>query len=240
MIWHLGRGKPPEPAATFEEYSALAARARGERDFVPETGPEIHGDLFRYVQDNQGRGGGIIEVGCFRGGSSILFAYLCAKHGWPFYTLDVSKEYLGYTKALLETLGLRAEATFFLGTMQDFARDIRLAAPPLLVFIDGNHDYPEVVKDIDAAYRLDRRPYALGFHDFALRSHNPADGRIRVDRAIFDCFGDDVPYLRIGQQFGENPVPGAENPTAAGAYWEKNGSEGVIVEIHDRELVRAR
>jgi len=238
MIWprDLFRRRKSQTPPTFEEYSLLAARARDRPGFLPETGPEIHSDLFRYLTEQRGRGAGIIEVGCFKGASSILFAYLCDKYGWPFYSLDITPEYLEYTRKLLHELGLGSGGRFFLGSLEKFGRETRLAERPALVFIDANHSYPEVVKDIRALYELNRRPRAVAFHDFSLRSSNPADGRIFVDRAIFDCFGNGVEYRRIGQQFGENPVPSAESPSPAGAYWERNGSEGVLIELDGREL----
>jgi hypothetical protein len=107
---------------------------------------------------------------------------------------------------------------------------------PLLVFVDGDHTYSGVVKDIKAIYQLNRRPYAMAFHDSSLRSFKYEN--THADKAIHDAFGRGVKYKRIGVQFGEHPTPSRDKPSASGSYWEYNGSEAVIVEIDSVEQLR--
>ncbi|MCJ7640695.1 MAG: class I SAM-dependent methyltransferase, partial [Desulfobacterales bacterium] len=121
-------------------------------------------------------------------------------------------------------------------TMNSFVEEVKLEENPLLIFVDGNHTYSAVVNDIMAIYQLNRRPYAAAFHDFSLRTRNPSHGNIKVDQAIFDCFGLSVDYIRIGVQYGECPKLSSHNPSEEGFYHESNGSEGVIVEIYRKEL----
>jgi predicted O-methyltransferase YrrM len=157
-----------------------------------------------------------------------VLAYACQELQMPFYTIDINPAFLDYTRSLLSELGLADHTTFFCGTMTEFVLKVKLKNPPLLVFVDSDHNYFGVLKDIQAIYRLRKRPYAIAFHDFSLRSY--AYENIRVDQAILDAFGKGVRYQRIGFQFGEKAVPGKDSPTEDGSYWDDNGSEGVIIE----------
>ena len=214
----------------------LQNRARSKPDFHAETGPVLHTDLYEYIRGNKDKGKGVIEIGSYKGASSIVLAYVCKELQMSFYTLDINQGYLAYTRDLLEELGLAAHTTFFPGSAADFAQVTRLEYKPLLVFVDGDHTYSGVVKDIKAIYQLNRRPYAMAFHDFSLRSFKYEN--INVDRAICDTFGQRVEYKRIGVQFGEHPTPSQDNPSAQGSYWEYNGSEAVLVEIDSVEQLR--
>ena len=217
-------------APGFAEYAALLESARTREGFEAQTTMQLHQDLFDYVGANRDRGAGIVEVGCFRGGSSVLLAYLCQRYGWPFYTLDTNPEALRLTGALLRDLGLEDGARFHLGGLDSMAAAVELERAPVLVFVDAHHAYPSVVRDIRAVYRLNRRPHAVAFHDFSLRSRDVAE--IRVDRAILDCFGASVPLLRIGAQFTAGPgsAPEASGPESD-YWWDSPGTEGVIVEL---------
>lgn len=223
---------------SFAEYSALLESARGRGDFEAQTTTRLHMDLFDYVGENRDRGAGIVEVGCFRGGSSILLAYLCQRHGWPFITLDTNAEALRLTSALLRDLGLLDGARFHLGTLDSLATGVELERSPVLVFVDACHAYPSVVEDIRAVYRLNRRPHAVAFHDFSLRSRD--DPEIRVDRAILDCFGTGVPLLNIGTQFVGEPEQARAASDPESVYsWETPGTEGVIIELASVEMSAA-
>lgn len=224
--------KPLLPAPLVD----MQERAKKRKGFSVQTSPTFLNDVFYYVYRNKNRGKGIIEVGCFNGGASIVLAYLCKIFDWPFYTMDINRQHLEHTKELLSELGLDRNATFFLGPLAKFADTIELSVAPVLAFIDGDHSYQAVKNDITALYKLKQRPYAAAFHDFSLRSHNPLHKDILVDKAVFDCFGYDVEYQRIGVQFDQNPVPSKEKPSPSGSYWKRNGSEGVIIELVNYEI----
>lgn len=225
---------------SFTEYARLMEKAHTVKDFVSETSEQLHADLFqRIVEMSKCGGAGIIEVGCFKGASSVLFAYLCQIYNWPFYVIDVNADYLKYTENLLQGLGLKGRTFFHCGTLKQFAAETEMEQRPVMVFVDGDHHYSAVLKDIEATYFLNQRPYAIAFHDFSLRYHDLAHKNTLVDRAIQDCLGRDLPCTRIGVQFGKSPVPSRENPGPGGEYWERHGTEGVIVEISNRELKRS-
>ena|SRR2546422_5557027 len=214
------------PAALVE----LQNRAKSRPDFHPETGPVLHADLYDYILTNQDKGSGVIEIGCYKGASSIVLAYACRELQMPFFTIDINTAFLDYTRNLLFELDLAKHTTFFLGSMPQFAESIQLQDNPVLAFVDSDHSYSAVITDIQAIYRLNRQPYAIAFHDFSLRSFKYEN--IAVDKAIYDTFGANVPIKRIGVQFDEQPTPSRENPSPSGSYWwDYNGSEAAIVEI---------
>jgi len=214
----------------------LQIQAKARADFHPETSSVMHADLYHYILNHHELGHGIIEIGCYKGASSLVLAYACHELGMHFQTIDVNSTYLEDTRRLLTDLGLGERASFFQGTMTEYATQTQLDKSPLLVFVDGNHAYPAVLQDIQAIYNLNQRPSAIAFHDFSLRSYR-YEG-IRVDRAILTAFGQDVELIRIGHQFGEHPTPSREQPSASGSYWEAFGSEGVIVETQAYEHLR--
>jgi predicted O-methyltransferase YrrM len=206
----------------------LKDRAKSRPDFHAETGSPLHVDLYEYILAHQDKGSGVIEIGCYKGASSIVLAYACQELQMPFFTLDINNIYLDYTRNLLLDLDLAQHTTFFLGSMPQFAETMALPDNPILVFVDGDHSYSGVLTDIRAIYRLKRRPYAIAFHDFSLRSFKYTN--IAVDKAVYDAFGANAPLRRIGVQFGEHPTPSRENPSPSGSYWDYQGSEAVIVE----------
>lgn len=206
----------------------LQALANTRADFHPETSSVLHSDLYHYIVTHQDKGHGIIEIGCYKGSSSLVLAFACRELRMPFHTLDINRTYLDDTRRLLQDLDLGKSVSFFHGTMTEFSQQVRLDHRPLLVFVDGDHTYQAVLHDIQAIYQLNQRAVAIAFHDFSLRSYQ-YEG-IRVDQAIRAAFGSSVELIRIGVQFGEQPVPSREQPSASGSYWEAYGSEGVIVE----------
>jgi hypothetical protein len=198
-----------------------------------QTSDRFHADLYRRILQNRHKGQGIIEVGCFSGGSTIVLGHLCEQLGWPFHVLDINQAYIDLTKTVLDRVGDRSAPIFFAGTLEKFAQVHRLDYRINTIFIDANHDYEFVRKDIRSIYGLNRRPHFAAFHDYSLRTSNPAHGNIHVDRAIHDSWGERLPLERIGIQFGPDPVPSRHRPSPSGSYWEANGSEAVMIALAD-------
>lgn len=200
-----------------------------------QTSIKFQDDIFQFILDNQKHGRGVIEVGCYKGGSSAILAVACNKLGWPLYIVDISIEYLNIAKDLLNKLDLAKETTFFHGTLQEFVAKVELKAPPLLVVIDGDHVYEGVLKDIKSLYSFSTRSFAAAFHDFSLR-HNILNER--VDKAILDFFGKDIPLIDIGVRFDENTTyPLKSRPNPDGHYCELDGPEGVIVKLPESQQI---
>jgi hypothetical protein len=133
-------------------------------------------------------------------------------------------------------LGIVDPAYGFDGTLAQFAPKSPLTRSPLLVFLDGDHDYDAVIADLRAVYAMKNRPHAIALHDFHLRSHRLKN--TGVDRAVFDAFGEDVAYQRIGVQWGAEPVPGIDCPTESGCYWQPNGTEGALILLENYPELR--
>jgi len=194
------------------------------------TSEKYQNDVYSFILQNQAFGRGIIEVGCYKGGLSVFLAFVCKKLGWPFYTIDINQQFVEETRHLLGSLGLADHVIFFTGTLRLFASQVKLSASPLLVVVDGDHQYQGVLNDIHSIYCINYQGHAAVFHDFSLRHDDMPDER--VDRAIYKFFGNDISLLRIGEQFDENTsYPLRDRPSPDGHYWDLNGSEGVIVQL---------
>jgi hypothetical protein len=194
------------------------------------TSEKYQNDIYSFVLKNQTLGRGIVEVGCYKGGLSTFLAFVCKKLSWPFYTIDINQQFVGETRKLLDGLGLADQVTFFDGTLRQFASKVKLDTSPLLVVVDGAHEYKGVLDDIRSIYQLNRQSHSAVFHDFSLRHDDMLDER--VDKAILDFFGEEIALQRIGEQFGENTTyPLKSRPSEDGHYWELNGSEGVIIKL---------
>jgi hypothetical protein len=209
----------------------LYQRARLQPDFDGQTSDTLLHEVLDYVWAHRERGEGIIEVGCYRGNSSLLLGYLCGQLHWPFHIVDVDLEYLDYVRELLTAVGLHADTHFHHGTFGEFSADVDLSSAPVLVFIDGDHRYAGVGADIQTLFRLNRRPYCAIFHDFSLRYRTemrPDLANVQVDEAILDSLGRSLLFKRMGLQFPNGTI---DSPTPGETYWKRNGSEAVAVEL---------
>lgn len=65
------------------------------------TSAEYQADVLGFIIENRNKGGGLVEVGCYKGGLSSQLAFLCKEFGWPFYTMDVEPSFLELTRSLL-------------------------------------------------------------------------------------------------------------------------------------------
>lgn len=185
-------------------------------------------NLIRYILSTTGKCKGIVELGIFRGGISVLLAHICRRFRWPLYLVDISPDFISVTKELIGSLMPTDHVVFFEGTLRTFAKEVELRETPLII-VDGDHSVRGVLEDICGIYELNLRPFAAIFHDFSLRQDEADWG---VARAICRSFGPKVPMIRIGQQFVEGfSYCTKESPSAEGVYWDDDGSEGVIIEL---------
>jgi hypothetical protein len=216
----------------IEAYRGEIERVRGvvaNENCQSQTSIKFQDDVFEFILKNQKHGKGIVEVGCYKGGSSAILALACKTVDWPLYIVDISVEYLDITKRLLEKLGFINHVFYFHGTLNEFAARTEFIESPLLVLIDGDHEYAGVLKDIESLYLFSRLSYAAAFHDFSLR-HNVLNER--VDKAIVDFFGKDIPLMNIGVCFDKNTsYPLKDRPNPDGHFCELDGPEGVIIKL---------
>ena len=116
--------------------------------------------------------------------------------------------------------------------LDKFVENMPNYAKPILVFVDGDHRYDGVVADIKAIMNMTHRPHACGFHDFSLRYASGPLTIVRVDNAVRDQFGPDVPLQPIGEIAGSGNVLNTQ-PGQDQHYHEKGQPEGVIVMMSD-------
>jgi predicted O-methyltransferase YrrM len=233
-------GSFPESAGFEHELNGIRRIAR-EQSCVPLSTAAYANDIITFVMQNRSHGRGIVELGCYRGGLTVALALLCRDLAWPLYVVDISSENIEITRNLLKKVQSAEHVQFFTGTLNMFADKVQLSESPLLAVIDGDHRRSDVISDIASLYSLNRRCYAAAFHDFSLRVKGQSGSDlsdVRVDRAIFDCFGPDAPLMIIGESpdFLNGPARrlydqggGDSVATDTSWYWEEGGHEGVIL-----------
>lgn len=169
--------------------------------------------------------GPVIELGCYMGGSSVFLAQACAIAGRELFIIDISQDFIDMTLDHIQRVVGKAPVRAFHGTAEDFAESAlgRGTLSPFLVFIDADHRYDAVRRDIQAMGSLERQPVYWAFHDYSLRGTVDHRTDIAVDKAIHDEFGEISPIERIGLQTFE-----ATAPNYGGDYFAAAGSEGVL------------
>jgi predicted O-methyltransferase YrrM len=192
------------------------------------TSPKYQAAILSFILENKDKGTDVIEIGSYKGGMTSRLAYICKQINQKLYTIDIAPKFIKTTEDLLKKLKLNSHVTTFAGSFDDFSKKFKFTQNPLLVVIDGAHDYQSVYNDIQTCLQLNKPTYAIAFHDFSLRY--PPD-LAHVDKAIYDSFGEDIPLQKIGEQIDADTVfPTKEKPNKdEGYYWEQNGSEGVIL-----------
>jgi Methyltransferase domain len=221
------RDVPKDLAALAGELQNIRTTSAGLGRFS-WTSDNYQQDLLDFIFEHRNKGGGVVEVGTYKGGLTAQLALVCARLGWPLWSLDIDSSSVALAADLVERVGLAGSVSFHLGALDSFASTVKLAQRPVMVILDGDHQYEAVRQDIRSVYQLPLLPYAAAFHDYSLR--HPTSGE-RVSDAIADSFGN-VPVRPIGAQMdGSGPYPTKEKPSADGHWWEVPGSEGAIVEL---------
>ncbi len=221
----------------FEQELEHVRKISTESGCFSWTSPDYQRDILGFLIEYREHGAGVIEVGCYKGGLTAQIGLICRKFGWPLWTMDINQASLETAADLLRKLGLDSGVTFHLGPLDHFVQHVKVAGKPVLIILDGDHQYDAVVKDILSLYRLAVIPYAAAFHDFSLR--HPTSGE-KVSQSVKDCFGS-LPVRHIGARMdGTGPYPTKEKPSEDGHWWEIPGSEGAIVSLPAKLGIRAR
>lgn len=212
----------------YEEEFDRIRRVSQEMGCFSWTSREYQDDILQFLLEHSGRGYGVIEVGCYKGGLSALLGYLCRQLRWPFFTIDIDETAVASTQKLLLTLDLLEGTTIHHGGLDTFVQSVTLSERPALVILDGDHRYEAVVDDLNSVYKLNKLPHTAVFHDYSLR--HPTSGE-RVDEAVRDCLGD-WPVKNIGARMdGSGKYPTRDKPSEDGHWWNVPGSEGAIVDL---------
>ncbi|WP_337177159.1 class I SAM-dependent methyltransferase [Paludisphaera sp.] len=210
---------------------------------LSSTSPSFQNQLLSYLDMNADRGDFLVEVGCFRGGLTAQLAYFAREAGKDLFVVDVDPKYLNMARETVTRAlgGLPSCVHFVQADLRNFLARPRPSDRCVLLFIDGDHHYDGVVRDIRAV--LDsglERPLSICFHDYGLRYTARDHLDVRVDRAIHDLLGDHA-VIPIGEVAGFSGVMPTEPVVAdSGAHFESGASEGVVVVLPAAQTVARR
>jgi predicted O-methyltransferase YrrM len=158
----------------------------------------------------------IVEIGCWAGNSSAIFAEHIKKHGGQLVCIDtfqgsLDTELMDYAKQVnmrevfdnnMKELGL-SEYITVLQMTSDLASEEILNESVDLVFIDGDHMYDQVKKDIANYYPKVKKGGIISGHDLNAQmcdivgditeplKHNCVDNcHFGVTKAVWEAFGE--------------------------------------------------
>lgn len=193
-----------------------------DKDSASQTKTTYQDSVLFFLRSNAFRGDNVVEVGCYRGGLTVQYAYLCKELGKKLYVVDIDASLLAHTKELVEELGMGDIASFHLMDYNTFVKSRFFPNNTIATIIDADHSYVGCRKDCITLQNVLGSMYGVIFHDFTLR-YTGWDG-VGVDKAVFEVFGQEVRLYPIGFQ-----SVASEKPTSGGAYLESN--EGVIMVV---------
>src|SRR5262249_30685368 len=156
-----------DPARIAEIRGKL--HAHGSHSWTSAT---FQNQLLSFIQLNAQRGDFVIEVGCARGGMTAQLAHLTDALGKELHVVDVDQAMLDHAaEAVREATGSIPDSThFFRGDLRSFLTRPRVSDRCIIAFIDGDHRYAGVIRDIRALVDSHLvRPFSIAFHDYALR-----------------------------------------------------------------------
>jgi MMP 1-O-methyltransferase len=130
--------------------------------------------------------GPILEIGTYRGKSTILMAIALRDAGreGPIVSLDVDSEGLEAARAEAAERGLADRIALVRGTVEALMRS-RPEFAPTLVFLDGDHSRRGVARDLRALEAGAPQGALLLFHDFNdRRNADPGEPDYGVTQAV--------------------------------------------------------
>jgi predicted O-methyltransferase YrrM len=197
------------------------------------TSTTFQNQLLSFVQLNAHRGDFVIEVGCYWGGLTSQLSHLTNALGKELYAVDVDGSMLDRAaRTVKESTGSLPDSThFFRGDLESFLSQTKTGHRCILVFIDGDHSYDGVLKDIRTILKSRLvRPLSIAFHDFALRYAADSAPDVRVDHAIFNALGNET-LMPMGDLSGLSSLPCEPSSVTWQGHYYKGGSEGVLVTL---------
>lgn len=229
-----GSKRSTVPARAGEVWpKVLAVRAACQQNgSFSWTSLRYQNDALRFLLQNAGQGGCVIEVGCYNGGLSVQLALVASHLSLPFYTMDIDENAVIKTRELLSGFGHEQGVTVFHGGLTAFAGQFHLPDRAALIVIDGDHSYAGARDDIQAFNALSHYPFAAVFHDYCLRSPHTDE---RVNEAVADELPQAV-LIPIGSSPDEDAsMPTIERPSPDGHYWLSPGTEGCIAILQESQ-----
>lgn len=171
-------------------------------------GWQLPGDSYKLYEMAYHAGDTILEIGTYAGKSAVI--EVLGARANPrrkrsrWYGIDLDPAAMRRTKSTLEKWNLMARCTLFSGDLQGFFKEHPIA--PTMVFVDGDHRYEGVKRDIELLSTVLARDVPVLFHDF--RNPENKDGRYGVERAcnewaqtgqvkFMGCFGCSALFLTV-------------------------------------------
>lgn len=193
-----------------------------EKDSCSQSKTSYQDNVLFFLRNNAFRGDNIVEVGCYKGGLTAQYAYLCKELGKRLYVVDVDKDLLEHTEKIVKELGYADVVSYHLMDYETFTATKFFPNKTIATIIDADHSYIGCLKDCRVLQKVLPAMYGVIFHDFTLR-YLSWDG-VGVDRAIYEVFGQNVRLYPIGFQ-----SVCSETPTPEEAYLAAN--EGVVMVV---------
>jgi predicted O-methyltransferase YrrM len=88
----------------------------------------------------------VVEVATYKGGLTAQLALICARLGWPCWSLDVDSSFAAMAADLVQRVGLAETVSFHFGPLESFTPMVKMAQRPVLVILDGDHRYDAVMQ----------------------------------------------------------------------------------------------
>lgn len=210
----------------------LDAFAR-ENNIRSMTSSKYRNDLIYFIVNNHERGDSICEVGCYRGGLSIILAYLAQQLGKKLVICEIDENCARLAGNRIAELGLADIVSIHTSCFAAFVASGCFPDNCILTIIDANHIYEEAKTNFSAFRSVDHKSYAVAFHDYGLRD---TGNKMGIQRAVNDVYPlKNIFHIGDNTLFSpcENHTEVAEDTT----YFQ--GSEGALIilreELSERE-----
>jgi len=176
-----------EPSHGFADELQYRAVETAVAAFPGRLRPEDELKLFELASFVQGP---VLEIGTLYGRSAAIIASALKRSGKDvqFVSVDIEPQVQAETRRRLEEAGLADFVSLFSGTCDDFFRE-HPGFQPALVFIDGDHSYDGVRRDLEALEDHVPTSGLVLFHDFLdERNDDPDDDDYGVTGAVADSW----------------------------------------------------
>jgi Methyltransferase domain len=157
----------------------------GHRVVFEETkdipGWQMEGDSYKLYEMAHFAGDVILELGTYGGRSAVVelrgALSNSARIAPQFFGIDLDPEAIPRSHASLRQFGLAEHALLFHGTVQDFARTFPIR--PTMVFVDADHKYEGVQRDLAALAGLLPPGVPVLCHDYCDPKNNTGEYGVR-------------------------------------------------------------
>lgn len=187
-------------------------------------------DLVRTLRDFNGQFGHVVEVGCYLGGATSIFAGCMDRFDFTLDIVDLSRPFLlsSYERARRMYPDAAQRIRLFHGDLPSYVRHVAMVEgrEDIIIHHDGAHDFNQVVKDMASLYYVRDQLFAIIAQDTHLR------GTMKhmnfVDMAMYAVFGLDLNYCPIGTTYDGDTFMTRPN-NYQGNYFVPGQPEGFVL-----------